>query len=113
MRGLRLEWIGVGMSLVGALLTAGCMTVGPDYAAPTPPTPEAWQAPAGDSAETLEEWWKVFKDPALESLVEDVRAGNRDLAAAAARMDAYAASYGMARADYYPAGGKDGPFPAR
>lgn len=103
MRGLRLEWIGVGMSLVGALLTAGCMTVGPDYAAPTPPTPEAWQAPAGDSAETLEEWWKVFKDPALESLVEDVRAGNRDLAAAAARMDAYAASYGMARADYYPA----------
>ena len=99
---LRLEKIGAGFAFAGAMLAGGCLTVGPDYAAPEAATPEAWLAPAGDSAETLEQWWKVFGDPALESLVEEVRAGNRDLAAALARMDAYAASYGMARADYFP-----------
>ena len=81
---------------------AGCLTVGPDYRPPETTTPAAWQTPAGASSETLVQWWQVFDDPALETLVVDVQTQNRDLTAATARMEAYAASYGMARADWFP-----------
>lgn len=89
-------------------LGAGCLSVGPDYRAPETAAPEAWRTPAGESPETLTEWWKVFDDPALEALVGEVRAQNKDLAAAVARMDAYAAAVGMARADLFPAVGAQG-----
>lgn len=87
------------------LLLVGCLSVGPDYKAPETATPEAWQAAAGDSAILLTEWWTLFHDPALEELVADARSQNKDLSAAAARMEAYAASYGMTRAGLFPAVG--------
>ena len=98
---------GLGLwSLLGG--GAGCLSVGPDYHAPETAAPEAWRSPAGESAEALTEWWKVFGDPALEALVGEVRAQNKDLAAAVARMEAYAAAVGMARADFFPAVGAQG-----
>ena len=99
---------GMGAVLLGVWLSAGCVSVGPDYQAPEPTTPESWQTAAGDSSETMTEWWKVFGDPALEGLVADARAQNKDLSAAAARMDAFAASVGMARAGLFPAVGAQG-----
>ncbi|NCA81802.1 MAG: efflux transporter outer membrane subunit [Opitutae bacterium] len=96
------------LGLVSLLGGAGCLSVGPDYRAPETAAPEAWRTPAGESPETLTEWWKVFNDPALEALVGEVRAQNKDLAAAVARMDAYAAAVGMARADGFPAVGAQG-----
>ena len=98
----------VGLGLLSLLGGAGCLSVGPDYHAPETAAPEAWQTPAGESSDTLAEWWTIFNDPALAGLVEDVRGQNRDLAAAAARMEAFAASYGMARADGFPAVGAQG-----
>ncbi len=100
-----LRWAGLGALL---LLGVGCFSVGPDYRAPETAVPEAWQTPAGESAETLTEWWTVFNDPALEGLVGDVRAQNKNLAAAVARMDAYAAAVGMVRADFFPSVGAQG-----
>ena len=96
------------LGLASLLGGAGCLSVGPDYRAPETAAPEAWRTPAGESPETLTEWWKVFNDPALEALVGEVRAQNKDLAAAVARMDAYAAAVGMARADLFPAVGAQG-----
>lgn len=100
-------WVCAGLGL-GLALGAGCVSVGPDYEAPETAVPEAWRTPAGESADTLADWWRVFNDPALEALVGEVRAQNRDLAAAVARMEAYAATYGMARADWFPAVGAQG-----
>ncbi len=91
-----------GAGLMAIWLGAGCLSVGPDYQAPEPTVPAAWRGPAGASGDTMAEWWTVFGDPALEGLVADTRAHNRDLAAAAARMEGYAASLGMARADWFP-----------
>lgn len=99
---LRAPVLITGVGLAALLGGAGCRSVGPDYRAPAPAVPAAWRGPAGDSGDTMAEWWTVFGDPALEGLVADVRANNRDLAAAVARMEGYAASLGMARADWFP-----------
>ena len=94
--------VGTGLAAGLFLLGGGCLSVGPDYQRPETAVPEAWRGVTGESDETMAEWWTVFGDPALEGLVADVRANNRDLAAAVARMEGYAASLGMARADYFP-----------
>jgi outer membrane protein TolC len=57
------------------LLLSGCAMVGPDYLKP-PPAPEqkAWieQTDPKIKAEPtdLSNWWEVFDDPVLNSLVE-------------------------------------------
>lgn len=101
-------WRVAGAGLLALLGGAGCLTVGPDYRTPDVATPAAWQTPAGESAETLAAWWTTFGDPALEALVAETRARNKDLAAATARMEAYAAAVGMARADFFPTVGAQG-----
>ncbi|MDD2240554.1 MAG: efflux transporter outer membrane subunit [Kiritimatiellae bacterium] len=94
--------------LVWGWLLAGCLSVGPDYQAPEMAVPEAWQGATGDSSDTMAQWWTVFGDAALETLVAEARANNRDLAAAVARMDSTAAALGMARAAYFPSVGMQG-----
>lgn len=103
-----MTWLKVGGVLVSSWLLAGCLSVGPDYAAPEVAVPEAWRGDAGASSDTMAEWWTVFGDETLVGLVADTRANNRDLAAAVARMDGYAASLGMARADFFPSAGAQG-----
>lgn len=98
-------WIKLGGALVGCWLMAGCLSVGPDYEAPQMAVPDAWQGPAGESSDTMAQWWTVFGDEALAGLMTDARANNRDLAAAVARLEGYAASLGMARADFFPSVG--------
>ena len=87
--------------LFGLLVVlSGCRTVGPDYQAPAPETPDAWQTAAvqGLAATNapLQTWWQIFADPALDAVIEAVRTNNLDLAAAVARLDAAAARYGVA-----------------
>lgn len=103
-----MTWLKVVGVLMSSWLLAGCLSVGPDYAAPEVAVPEAWRGDTGESSDTMAEWWTVFGDEALVGLVADTRANNRDLAAAVARMDGYAASLGMARADFFPSAGAQG-----
>ncbi|MDT8379933.1 MAG: efflux transporter outer membrane subunit [Desulfotignum sp.] len=89
---------------------AGCKTaVGPDFQSPSPRLPETWQiTETADNMSSFEptalydEWWRVFDDPNLTQLVAEVKKQNRDLVAATARLDSYAAAYGMARAGLMP-----------
>ncbi|BBL72628.1 RND transporter [Methylogaea oryzae] len=82
-------------------LLAGC-AVGPDYQAPRTPLPERWhesQAPAG----TVEAaWWKTFRDPMLEKLMEQAAAGNLDYRQALDRIGAARAQRTMAVAAGLP-----------
>jgi NodT family efflux transporter outer membrane factor (OMF) lipoprotein len=96
--------------MVVSFFLAGCNTaVGPVYQSPSPQLPETWQiTETADNLSSFEptalydEWWLVFDDPDLTRLVSDVKEQNRDLVAATARLDSYAAAYGMARAGLSP-----------
>ena len=101
---IRLATLGLGVGFL--LITAGCRLVGPDYVAPAGQAPDAWQTAAIkglDQAQApLQTWWRVFRDPALEALIGEVRTNNLDLAASVARLDADAARYGIARSGLAP-----------
>ncbi|MCC6487218.1 MAG: efflux transporter outer membrane subunit [Candidatus Hydrogenedentes bacterium] len=76
------------LAILAALLS-GCM-VGPDYKAPDLAPPEQWSEPleggASANAPTFEEWWAVFGDEMLNSLVKRAAAGSYDLRAVEARL---------------------------
>ena len=96
-----------------ALVLAGACKVGPDYAPPPTPLPNAapmpdrWNAEATMGLESgearLQTWWHVFDDPTLESLVERAQLQNLDLKQAVARVREARAFVGVARGDRMPA----------
>lgn len=91
------------ISAAAAVLCLGACAVGPDYARPDLDTPAAFRNPAADGAAFANlPWWTVFEDPALSALIETALAGNRDLAAAAARIDEARARLGVSRAGLWP-----------
>lgn len=74
--------------LLGLVLLSGCL-VGPNYHRPETPTPENWfETPAGltEAPPTLVEWWTVFRDPELDSLVDRALRSNKSLQLAEARI---------------------------
>ena len=94
---------------IGVAALAGCMTVGPNYVAPEPGAPTAWQAdPAPGVSATTEEpkdlarWWTTLEDPVLNQLAEKAVAGNLNLKQARARLREARARRGQARADWFP-----------
>jgi NodT family efflux transporter outer membrane factor (OMF) lipoprotein len=96
----------VALTAVGAL-AAGC-AVGPDYERPSAEVPPAWKpdAPwheaAPNDAALKGEWWLLFQDQTLNSLVEHALAGNQSLRVAAARLDQARDQVTVAAADQYP-----------
>jgi NodT family efflux transporter outer membrane factor (OMF) lipoprotein len=89
------------------MLAAGC-AVGPDYERPSAEVPPAWKpdAPwheaAPNDAALKGEWWLLFQDQTLNSLVEHALAGNQSLRVAAARLDQARDQVTVAAADQYP-----------
>jgi NodT family efflux transporter outer membrane factor (OMF) lipoprotein len=65
------------------------------------PVPAAWVAQA-DSASPAPLWWRQFGDASLETVIAEALEGNRDLRAAAARLDAAAALARVSGADQLP-----------
>ena len=55
-----------------------------------------------DSLAGSEEWWHVFRDPTLDSLISQALANNRDVAVAAARVQQARANLKTVRAQYLP-----------
>jgi NodT family efflux transporter outer membrane factor (OMF) lipoprotein len=92
--------------LMCLLLTVGCVKVGPDFVRPTTDIRENWleedsgrirTAPADDRM-----WWKVFKDPVLDTLVQTAFTQNIPLRVAGARVFEARARLGIAIGDQYP-----------
>ncbi|MBL8485619.1 MAG: efflux transporter outer membrane subunit [Rhodocyclaceae bacterium] len=91
-----------GLALSFAL--AAC-SLAPDYQRPEPPVAAAW--PAGVDAQGARraeelDWRAFLPDPRLQALVVAALDHNRDLRAAAARVEEARAQYGVARADRLP-----------
>lgn len=97
------------VAAAGALLSTGCMTVGPDYKTPDTLLPAAWNGEmaaglvAGTSPQqTLSCWWTLLGDPLLTALMEQARTNNLDVRQAAARLRQARAQRGIVNADRYP-----------
>jgi multidrug efflux system outer membrane protein len=70
------------------LALAGCSALGPDYARPAASLPGAYTEVASTAQAQVErEWWKLFKDPVLDDLVDKALGRNLDLQAAVARVE--------------------------
>ncbi len=91
-----------------ALSTTAC-TVGPDYIrAPAPESPAFKEAKAGwkpaTPRDTLDrgDWWSVYKDRQLSSLMSQVEISNQTVAAYAASYEEARAIIREAQANYFP-----------
>ena len=84
---------GILAAAAAVLALSGC-AVGPNYHKPQTRAPERFGEPGGAGAqagvpadaEQLAQWWKVFRDPELESLMERAVRNNRDLKTAVSRV---------------------------
>jgi multidrug efflux system outer membrane protein len=85
---------------VALLLLAGC-AVQPDYERPALELPEAWKESA-PRPERAAPWWHIYRDPALDRLIDEALAGNTDVLVAAARVDEARALLGEARSALRP-----------
>jgi multidrug efflux system outer membrane protein len=90
-----------------ALLASGCMSLEPNYVRPGPAVPISW--PVGDAYLAQSEaalpavtYKDIFRDPRLQTLIEQALANNRDLMAAAANITAAREQYRIQRAGRLP-----------
>ncbi len=75
---------------VVCLISSACM-VGPNYLKPKEWLPQKWvdtkaQGIAFDAPADVTYWWSVFRDPTLDSLIDQAAKANKDLKIAAARV---------------------------
>ncbi len=88
------------------LIAIGGCSVGPNYQRPKTSVPAKWsEALAGGETNTPASetaWWKSFKDPELDSLVERALQSNLDLRIAQARVLEARAQAGITSADLWP-----------
>lgn len=102
---MKMTRISLYAMISSALILDGC-AVGPDYTRPTSALPaqyseQAAPATAKDTA-VNHEWWKGFKDPVLDDLVEKALRNNNDVQLAAARIEEADATMREAGAAFFP-----------
>ncbi|HEX9078662.1 MAG TPA: efflux transporter outer membrane subunit [Desulfuromonadaceae bacterium] len=100
--------------IILATLLAGCM-VGPDYRRPAVEAPGAWRTGAeaqGKESVPLVDtrWWEQMGDPVLNDLIGIAMRESKDLLVASARVEEFAARYGVVRADLFPQVGADAQY---
>ncbi len=94
---------GAGLVVALAFAVAACTVVGPDYERPQVEMPDAWRVDAPQAAALANtRWWEQFDDPVLNDLIDTALRENRDLRAAAARVDRFIGALRSTRAQFYP-----------
>jgi len=73
------------IAVFAPLLLAGC-ALGPDYQPPAPHIADGWVASAQAGAVETGAWWRDLHDPLLDTLIDEMLAGNPDLREAQARL---------------------------
>lgn len=103
------KWFGM-LTIIGAVLvTAGCMSVGPDYVKPETKAPDRWHSTlknglmsGSDSPQALTAWWSELKDPALTNFINRAVENNLDVKEARARIREARARRNIRQAGQYP-----------
>jgi NodT family efflux transporter outer membrane factor (OMF) lipoprotein len=103
--------------LAAALLTSGCSVatgplqwiengfkVGPNYSKPTAPVAEEWIEAKNPNVQNrhLQDWWRVFNDPTLDSLIDKAYEQNLNLRAAGTRVLQARAQQAIAAGNIFP-----------
>ena len=96
-------WAARGLLAALVLLLSAC-DLGPDYKRPELDIPPAWRATPASAAQAWPsaEWWRGFKSPELDRLIEDAREGSFDIQAAIARVRQADAQLAIAGAPLLP-----------
>ena len=84
---------------------SGCMRAGPDFTPLNPESPKTWAALPGTAFQTgaaAENWWTLFQDEALVSLVLKARRNSPDIETALLRIAQARASFGQAFGSLFP-----------
>jgi len=94
------------LGLAGLFLVTGCKTVGPDFEKPEATVADNWLDSQDErvdtSSSTYQDWWGVFKDPALSSLIDTAYQQNLSLQVAGLRVMEARAQLGIATGLKYP-----------
>ncbi|MFD2256079.1 efflux transporter outer membrane subunit [Luteolibacter algae] len=86
-----------------ALTLSSCKLVGPDHSVPSSETAASYKNGSNDFSKRLStNWWKVFGDSKLNSLMGNLQSGNFDLRAAEARRNQAYAVLGVNRSELFP-----------
>ena len=93
--------------LFAAFLLSACTNkIGPDYEAPELDVEKQWLEDGDPHLKLTEgdfrEWWKIFKDPVLNTFIDKAYAQNLKLRAAGLRILQARAQLGVAIGDLYP-----------
>jgi len=88
--------------MLGILIVTGC-AMGPDYERPESAMPDAFEqaTDAGQSIANLN-WWELFGDEQLNSLIRIALEQNKNMAVAISRIEEARAALGFVRSDQYP-----------
>ena len=104
----------VRYNLAGVMLLflGGCSIVGPDFSIPEAPVAETWRERGKANEQTTismaeeetahKEWWRVFNDEVLNSLIKKAYEGNLTLRVAGLRVLEARARLGFAEGMLYP-----------
>ncbi len=92
------------MTLVAACALSACgvAQLGPDYQRPTMDVPNSLAAPGQATDVNWLAWWKGFKDPVLDALLQEAATHSQDLALASARMAEARAVLDQNQSNFYP-----------
>ncbi len=96
--------------ILAAALMGGC-SLAPDYLRPEVATINGWEGTPQDQATLTAAdtgWRDLFDDPALQQVVEQALASNKDLKVALLNVERYQAQYRIQRADLFPSLSVDG-----
>ena len=99
--------------LIIAGFVSGCLSVGPDYKAPEPNTPDNWSDALLKDFQSvtnnnIENWWMVFGDDVLNQLIVTASTNNPDLQIAAERIVEASVLRGVAKSYWLPQVAADG-----
>ena len=95
----------VFVSLSLLLVMIGCTTLGPDFKSPEAPVTPSWQtkdAALEESSLAQAEWWKLFNDPVLDTLILTAYRQNLPLQVAGLRIVEARAQLGIAVGSLFP-----------
>ena len=90
-----------GLLVLAVLLFASCM-VGKKYEKPTTPSGISYPNATNSDTSSLATWFAIYHDTALQTLIKMAIDSNRDLLAAASRMQEALALSGAVKANMHP-----------
>jgi len=91
-----------------SIALASC-AVGPKYQKPVTQNPEIFRFQDTDRDTIVNlQWWTIFNDPVLESLIYEALENNKDVLIAASRIEQARANVGYNKADFGPKIGVEG-----